>query len=222
MAATREEISRWFDSGVSAGKTHMLVICDTFDYEDYPVYSPAENGEPDPRKHPQNNSENMRRVMECYNLRMDKEAQLNERRANNWDLEPPAAPEPAALSLKDELAKTAADYNRDRDLIRKKADQETARREAEQCKIHVETVLWPSIVSNMRARAEHGDTEYKFFYQRYSAKDLLSLGEEITRDLIEERLVDAGFTYTFAEVEDPVGDGWDSIPRFHKSIVITW
>ena len=35
---TKHEIAQWFDRGVSEGATHMIVVCDTFDHEDYPVY----------------------------------------------------------------------------------------------------------------------------------------------------------------------------------------
>lgn len=79
MGTTREEISTWFDAGVEEGATHMIVVCDTFDFEDYPVYVTAE----------QNVQEmiekrgEMQSIMEVYNLKMDKEKQLAEHRAFN-------------------------------------------------------------------------------------------------------------------------------------------
>ena len=36
---TRGMISEWFDRGVADGAKHMLVICDTFDHDDYPVFT---------------------------------------------------------------------------------------------------------------------------------------------------------------------------------------
>lgn len=33
MGTTQQEISEWFDRGVKEGATHMIVVCDTFDYE---------------------------------------------------------------------------------------------------------------------------------------------------------------------------------------------
>ena len=38
MPATRDEILAWFDRGAALGATHMIVVCDTFSYEDYPVF----------------------------------------------------------------------------------------------------------------------------------------------------------------------------------------
>jgi len=80
MAATRQDIRRWIIEGIERGATHVVIMCDTFDYEDYPVYiMPGE----DPRD--RCSYENMQRPMECYDLRMDIEAQLNEQTANHWD-----------------------------------------------------------------------------------------------------------------------------------------
>ena len=38
MAASRGDLKRWFEEGVEEGASHMIVVCDTFDYEDYPVF----------------------------------------------------------------------------------------------------------------------------------------------------------------------------------------
>ncbi len=43
MTISRADIKRWFRNGKKNGATHMIVVCDTFDYEDYPVY--VEKGE---------------------------------------------------------------------------------------------------------------------------------------------------------------------------------
>jgi predicted metalloprotease len=75
---TRDQIANWFDRGVAHGKRYMLVICDTFDYEDYPSYFDAENEAREVAHTPGE----MQRVMEAYDLHADKAAQLNERRAN--------------------------------------------------------------------------------------------------------------------------------------------
>jgi hypothetical protein len=55
----------------------MLVVCDTFSYEDYPVYILPDQ---DLNSAIDQYSNNMQRVMECYDLRADKEEQLTERR----------------------------------------------------------------------------------------------------------------------------------------------
>lgn len=79
MAATRIDISSWFDQGVRMGAAHMIVVCDTFDYEDYPVFvMPTDDFW---AEHDRNNGPNMTKIMEVYDLALDKQAQLAERRA---------------------------------------------------------------------------------------------------------------------------------------------
>jgi hypothetical protein len=78
---TQNEISQWFDRGVKKGATHMIVVCDTFDYEDYPVYVFPED---DVDKLYDTHNENMQKVMEVYNLKMNKDVQLKECRAFNF------------------------------------------------------------------------------------------------------------------------------------------
>jgi hypothetical protein len=73
MTASKQDIREWFDKGVARKATHMLVICDTFDHEDYPVYVTSKE---DARKRYQNPGA-MERVMEVYNLSKDREQQLN-------------------------------------------------------------------------------------------------------------------------------------------------
>ena len=81
MTATRLNIKEWIEEGIEKGATHVVIMCDTFDYEDYPVYIMV--GE-DPRD--KASYENMQRPMECYDLRMDIDAQLNEYSASHWDM----------------------------------------------------------------------------------------------------------------------------------------
>ena len=38
MAATRNDIKRWLAEARAQGATHMIVVCDTYDWEDFPVY----------------------------------------------------------------------------------------------------------------------------------------------------------------------------------------
>lgn len=83
MATTREDIKRWLKMGKKAGSTHLLVCVDTFDYSDYPVFvSPEENAR---EIYSQYNGPNMQKVMEVYNLSMDFEMQLNQKRSFNFD-----------------------------------------------------------------------------------------------------------------------------------------
>jgi len=79
---SRNEISEWFDQGVAKGATHMAVFCDTFDYEDYPSYvMPNENA----REKISKKTGEWARLMEVYNLRKDKQEQLNQFRVFNYD-----------------------------------------------------------------------------------------------------------------------------------------
>ena len=83
MATTKDQIREWLYVAKSDGATHMLVVCDTFEYEDYPVhvYPDEDLAEKANRLY----DENMQKVMECYDLSTDMEAQLAEPRAwNGW------------------------------------------------------------------------------------------------------------------------------------------
>ncbi len=80
---TKEHISKWFDHGVETGCTHLIVACDTFDYEDFPVYVlPNQNVRDIYAKY--NDYDKMLTVMEVYNLKLSKEKQLNEHRSFNY------------------------------------------------------------------------------------------------------------------------------------------
>lgn len=80
MAATKDDIRRWLERCADDGCSHMVVLCDTFDWSDYPsgAHDEAEAREicADPGE--------MQKVMEVYKLSLDWEEQLNERRAFNF------------------------------------------------------------------------------------------------------------------------------------------
>lgn len=81
-AALKSEIAEWFLGGLEKGATHMIVVVDTFDHEDYPVYvMPEENVREIAKNY---DGENMQRIMEVYDLGMDMEAQLAEHRAFHY------------------------------------------------------------------------------------------------------------------------------------------
>ncbi len=67
------ELMAWFQEGVEKKATHMIVVVDTFDYEDYPAY--VMEGE-DVREREKQFQGNMQRVMEVYDLRKDMESQM--------------------------------------------------------------------------------------------------------------------------------------------------
>ena len=75
MTATRSDIRGWVEAGVKKGATHVIIACDTFDYDNYPVY--VMPGEDVHEKFAEKNGKNMQIVDEVYNLSMDVEAQIN-------------------------------------------------------------------------------------------------------------------------------------------------
>jgi hypothetical protein len=79
MRTTQEDIKRWFEEGIRQKATHMIVVCDTFDHSDYPVYVKKDE---DVREveNKNNNPGNMTRVMEVYNLKKDMNPQLGQMR----------------------------------------------------------------------------------------------------------------------------------------------
>lgn len=79
MAANRDDIQRWIDKGIADGAKWMIVVCDSFDYDDYPVY--ADSVEEFDEKYDHFNGKNMQRIMEVYDLEMDIPSQMNLRRA---------------------------------------------------------------------------------------------------------------------------------------------
>lgn len=83
MAATREDITRWFNDGKVRGYTHMIVVCDTFDYEDAPVYvlSDAEGARIAEKEEA---AKPMQKVMEVYKLSAPLGEQINRFRCFNY------------------------------------------------------------------------------------------------------------------------------------------
>lgn len=82
MTTTREDIREWLVTAKAAGATHVIVVVDTFDHEDYPVRVMPEDDVHQVYK--DYDGPNMQRVMEIYNLRLDLEMQLAEQRARNF------------------------------------------------------------------------------------------------------------------------------------------
>lgn len=77
MPTTRKDLKRWFDEGVKKSAAYMIIVCDTFDHEDYPVYVlPDEDFW---EKHATYNGESMQRIMEVYDLKLPWQSQNSER-----------------------------------------------------------------------------------------------------------------------------------------------
>lgn len=91
MAADKAEIRRWFERGKGDGAAFMLVACDTYSWEDYPVH--CASAEALRARAAELHGPNMQKVMECYDLSMDMELQLSEARA--WHGWKPADPREA-------------------------------------------------------------------------------------------------------------------------------
>ena len=86
MAASLKDISEWFERGKQDGATHLIVVCDTFDYEDYPVYT---NGGPEFWiKHDAIKGQEMTRIMEVYDLQKPWTQQSSDR---VWNVPPKAS-----------------------------------------------------------------------------------------------------------------------------------
>ena len=93
---TNTDIGEWFDDGVELGASHMIIVCDTFDHEDYPVYVKQIPLPTEPKVesasrsagrlyqvsdvrafvHDNYSGQNMQRTMEVYKLTESKEGQL--------------------------------------------------------------------------------------------------------------------------------------------------
>jgi hypothetical protein len=84
VIATKEDIKDWFNRGEAMGAKHMLVMCDTYDHDDYPVFTHSDSECIAKYQNPGA----MQRVMEVYDLSADKEEQLNCDRAMNLPKEP--------------------------------------------------------------------------------------------------------------------------------------
>ena len=73
---TKEQIREWLEEGKNKGATHVMVVCDQFDWEDYPVYiMPDEVVE---QCFENISTQNMQKVMEIYDLAQPLQSQLDE------------------------------------------------------------------------------------------------------------------------------------------------
>jgi hypothetical protein len=90
---TQNEIRGWLERGKRDGATHVIVVCDSFDHDDYPVFvKPTEDVNVRIKEF---DGKNMQRIMEVYALHLPLEAQLAEYRSFHCDRAP--APIPPSL-----------------------------------------------------------------------------------------------------------------------------
>jgi hypothetical protein len=76
------DLKVWFDQGKKDGATHMLVVCDTFDYGDYPAYVGKDENVHDRITYYKLSP--MQMIMEVYDLSMDRDEQLSTPRVYNY------------------------------------------------------------------------------------------------------------------------------------------
>lgn len=79
MATTRQDIKGWIEEAKENGATFVVIVCDTWDYEDYPVEVKPTQDVREVVKH--YNGPNMQKVMEVYDLNKDINQQLAMHRA---------------------------------------------------------------------------------------------------------------------------------------------
>jgi hypothetical protein len=84
MMTSLEEIRGWYEAAKKNGSTHMIVVCDTFDHEDYPlgVYERINGNEHCLREYDAHQGVNMQRVMEVYDIGLGWNAQSGGRVMN--------------------------------------------------------------------------------------------------------------------------------------------
>jgi len=72
-----EQLHSWFKRAVKEKATHLVVVCDTFDYTDYPVFvDPAEDVKKIVAKY---DGPNMQKVHEVYKISLGWAAQADGR-----------------------------------------------------------------------------------------------------------------------------------------------
>ena len=84
---TKNEIRQWLEEGVRQGATNCIVVTDTFNYEDYPVFvMPGEDvrAKESEYRNADGSDKEMQRVMEIYDLSNALEPQLDEPRTMHY------------------------------------------------------------------------------------------------------------------------------------------
>ena len=63
------QIKQWFDNPWKENPTHMIVVCDSFDHEDYPAYVGLDEDVHERIAH--YNAASMQTIMEVYKYNID-------------------------------------------------------------------------------------------------------------------------------------------------------
>jgi hypothetical protein len=79
----KSQIREWLhEAKEQGGITHVIIVCDTFDFDDYPRHVRACDNVREVVK--EIDGKEMQRVEEVYDLSLDLEEQLNEARALHY------------------------------------------------------------------------------------------------------------------------------------------
>jgi len=81
MSTSKQQIEAWLKKGNTGENSHMIVMCDTFNWEDYPVYISKKESASDKLEYCRTSS--MQKVVEVYSYSIDLEQQLEQPRAFN-------------------------------------------------------------------------------------------------------------------------------------------
>lgn len=79
---TQDEIRGWLKSDKAFGCSHMLVVCDTFGWEEHPVYV---KNKQDIKEVEALYNNNAQKVLEVYSFSEDIEMQLKSRELSHHD-----------------------------------------------------------------------------------------------------------------------------------------
>ena len=81
MAANLEDIKGWISRGKAEHQDFLIVMCDTYDYDDYPVFVKGSQEECQKEYNALSRGGNMQTVMEVYDIGADIAPQLTKKRA---------------------------------------------------------------------------------------------------------------------------------------------
>ena len=79
MPALLKEIKKWLEDAKSKGSGFLIVMCDTFDNDDYPIF--IEKGEDIKEEVKKLHRKDMQRAVEIYDMDKDLDSQIEEHRA---------------------------------------------------------------------------------------------------------------------------------------------
>ena len=74
MSTSKNTIRGWLAAGQRVGATHMIIVCDTFSNEDYPVY--VGEGDDVYAKADKYDDKEMQKIMEVYNFSLSLDQQV--------------------------------------------------------------------------------------------------------------------------------------------------